>query len=236
MNKNEIKIPIAEIMSSIEGEGDFQGKPATFIRIPGCSINCSWCDTTFAQNTKFKKYSTEYIVDKVSALQNKFVSITGGNPFENKQTYKLIQELKNSGFTISIEHPGVVKNLKYELKIIKIVDFISFDLKPPSAKVKYRIEDLINLLNSFSKKPFQFKGVIKDIEDLKFYKKKIPYLIKKVDKVNRSTFYLHPCCEENNYNNLNSNIITKVIKAISSKNSPDNIRLGCQLHKVLNVK
>ena len=95
-------LPINEIFSSFQGEGYYTGTPATFIRLQGCSMNCSWCDTKYAMEcdeTKLVKpadvilkseasetwawMTLDDIYNIVKKLGNQHVIITGGEPFEH---------------------------------------------------------------------------------------------------------------------------------------------------------
>ncbi|HHQ45091.1 MAG TPA: 7-carboxy-7-deazaguanine synthase QueE, partial [Candidatus Altiarchaeales archaeon] len=68
-----------EIFSSIQGEGKFMGIPQVFIRLAGCNLSCSWCDTPQSKGGG-KEMSVETVVSEVELLGIKSVCITGGEP------------------------------------------------------------------------------------------------------------------------------------------------------------
>lgn len=156
---------IAEIYAGIEGEGSRIGNPQTFIRLQGCKVGCTWCDTKYAQDEKLgEEKKIDEIVQEVEKIGLGSVSITGGNPLEQaEQLLDLIKVLNKKKFHISIEATGQ----EFNKSIFDIVDFISCDIKPPSSKVK---ADLSNIENIFSKYDYksQFKIVVADKKDLDF--------------------------------------------------------------------
>ena len=75
-----IKYTLNEMFHTIQGEGAWQGTPATFIRLQGCNVGCSWCDTksTWGKGEGSEKLTADQIVDK--GIYHKHVVITGGEP------------------------------------------------------------------------------------------------------------------------------------------------------------
>ncbi|MDR3539873.1 MAG: 7-carboxy-7-deazaguanine synthase QueE [Desulfosporosinus sp.] len=77
---NKVLYPIIEIFNSIQGEGFHMGKGTTFIRVAGCNLRCSWCDTQNSFDlSKAQWLSAEEIVDQTQILHHHVV-ITGGEP------------------------------------------------------------------------------------------------------------------------------------------------------------
>lgn len=100
---------VNEIFSSIEGEGIRTGYPVTFIRLFGCNIHCSYCDTRYScVGTDFKKMSIDEIVEKVAQFGNKRVTLTGGEPLIHRDVDSLITTLWKLGYEINIETNGTV--------------------------------------------------------------------------------------------------------------------------------
>ena len=72
---------IVEIFESIQGEGDYQGTPALFIRLQGCNLRCKWCDTKYARwSQNFKHMTVEEVVERIKEYKGEFVVFTGGEP------------------------------------------------------------------------------------------------------------------------------------------------------------
>lgn len=104
---------VFSIFTSINGEVCLPGigSQCTFVRFAGCTANCPYCDSTYAAD----KFSGEImsmpdIVKKVNGLRNKNVTITGGEPFEQREALnRLIALLANRNYTISVETNGIHK-------------------------------------------------------------------------------------------------------------------------------
>ncbi len=118
---------ITEIFKSIQGEGTRAGLPCIFIRLTGCNLRCTWCDTAYAFHGG-TKYSVNEIVDKIHSLAGDtlsatgLVEITGGEPLLQPETPELAEKLLAAGYTVMIETSGerFIGNLPRE--VIKIVD------------------------------------------------------------------------------------------------------------------
>ena len=103
-------IPIVEIFYSIEGEGVRSGKVCTFIRVAGCNLRCSYCDTTYSYDeTKATQMTVDEIIEKVEFLDCPTVTITGGEPLINREVVDvLIRKLLDEGYDVNIETNGSV--------------------------------------------------------------------------------------------------------------------------------
>jgi 7-carboxy-7-deazaguanine synthase len=118
---------ITEIFKSIQGEGTRAGLPCIFVRLTGCNLRCTWCDTAYAFHGG-TKYSIEEILEKVNALAGDghqrvpLVEITGGEPLLQPETPALAQELMSVGYTVMIETSGERFVGKLPTGVIKIVD------------------------------------------------------------------------------------------------------------------
>jgi len=118
---------ITEIFKSIQGEGTRVGLPCIFIRLTGCNLRCTWCDTAYAFHGG-TKYSTDEIVEKVHSLAGgtlattRLVEITGGEPLLQPETPELAGELLEAGYTVMIETSGERFIGGLPRAVIKIVD------------------------------------------------------------------------------------------------------------------
>jgi 7-carboxy-7-deazaguanine synthase len=118
---------ITEIFKSIQGEGTRAGLPCIFVRLTGCNLRCTWCDTAYAFHGG-TKMSLDEILEKVNALAGApparvpLVEITGGEPLLQPETPALAEKLLAAGYTVMIETSGerFVGTLARE--VIKIVD------------------------------------------------------------------------------------------------------------------
>lgn len=95
---------VNEIFYSIQGEGRHTGMPAVFLRLAGCSMGCSFCDTKYAFQTGEEMNSLQVLV-AVAEYPCKTVVITGGEPTE-QDLPALISALKSAGYCIHLETNG----------------------------------------------------------------------------------------------------------------------------------
>ncbi|MDK3157634.1 7-carboxy-7-deazaguanine synthase QueE [Kamptonema cortianum] len=101
------KLRIAEIFSSIQGEGSLVGVPSVFVRVSGCNLRCVWCDTPYASwNPEGPVMDVNEVVDAVLAADLSHVVITGGEPMLFDSTCELAQLLRDAGQHITIETAG----------------------------------------------------------------------------------------------------------------------------------
>lgn len=108
---------VVEIFNSIEGEGIRAGYPCTFIRLFGCNLNCSYCDSRYAcveekeSSDKFISYapsvmSIPEIMEQVDRLDCMRVTVTGGEPLIHPGIDKLLQALIDGGYEVNVETNG----------------------------------------------------------------------------------------------------------------------------------
>ena len=103
------KLPLVEDFYSIQGEGYHTGKPAYFIRLGGCDIACSWCDTKFAWDPQIHPLvETDFIVNKAQTFVAGSIVVTGGEPLMWNLDY-LCSELKKHNIQTFLETSGTHK-------------------------------------------------------------------------------------------------------------------------------
>jgi len=125
---------ITEIFKSIQGEGTRAGLPCIFVRLTGCNLRCTWCDTAYAFHggTKMSVAEVATRVDQLagripddtgnSAFAVALVELTGGEPLLQEEIYPLAEQLLNLGYTVMIETSGERFIGKLPREVIKIVD------------------------------------------------------------------------------------------------------------------
>ena len=86
---------VVEIFSSINGEGTRAGQLAVFVRMQGCNLDCTYCDTKWAneEDAIFNWTSTEEIVELLRSMEIKNVTITGGEPLLQENIQELLEAL-----------------------------------------------------------------------------------------------------------------------------------------------
>lgn len=129
---------IIEIFDSIDGEGIRTGQPATFIRLAGCNLRCSYCDTVyslFGEETpcEYTEMTMEEVISKVNT-KYKRITLTGGEPLVHKESNELVTKLIEMGCEVNIETNGAVDIVEF-LKNVPKSDklFFTIDYKLPSS-------------------------------------------------------------------------------------------------------
>ncbi len=100
-----MSLRVHEIFASIQGESTFAGLPCAFLRLSGCNLACSWCDTRYASDTFFEMTVAE-AVDALAAYGLPLVELTGGEPLLQPETPALAAALADAGFTVLVETNG----------------------------------------------------------------------------------------------------------------------------------
>lgn len=99
---------VAEIFSSLQGEGKHQGLPTTFVRCAGCNLSCSWCDTPYAR-AGGRLLPVDAVLEEVRQKQISHLCLTGGEPLlQEVEALELVQCLAREGYSIEIETNGTI--------------------------------------------------------------------------------------------------------------------------------
>jgi len=133
---------VNEIFVSLQGESTFAGVPCIFIRLTGCNLRCTYCDTRYAFS-EGKDVSIPQILEKVELLSapwRKFltekngklpiVEVTGGEPLVQNETPQLLRTLCDNGYTVLLETNGSFPLDSIDSRVRKIID-----IKVPSSGV-----------------------------------------------------------------------------------------------------
>ena len=114
---------VSEIFLSIQGESTYAGLPCIFVRLAGCNLNCTWCDTTYANTgTDEREVTLDGIVKEVGDYKCGLVEITGGEPMLQADTPALTERLLEDGYDVLIETNGSVDLSALDDRIVKVVD------------------------------------------------------------------------------------------------------------------
>lgn len=114
-------LTISEIFHSIQGESSYAGLPCVFVRLTGCDLRCSWCDTPYAF-TGGTKMSVDDVVAAVERTGCRLVEITGGEPLLQADVYALMATLREAGLTVLLETGGHIPIDRVPAGIVRIVD------------------------------------------------------------------------------------------------------------------
>jgi 7-carboxy-7-deazaguanine synthase len=122
-------LKINEIFYSIQGESSFAGERCVFVRLTGCNLRCTYCDTEYAFYDGFDM-SVDEIVNKVASYNCDVVEITGGEPLLQNEVHSLMTKLCDKGFTVLIETSGSLSIKNVDKRVVNVLDF-----KTPSSKM-----------------------------------------------------------------------------------------------------
>lgn len=98
---------ITEIFHSIQGESTYAGQPCVFVRLTGCPLRCTWCDTEYAFYGGQELSDTD-ILARIRAFDCSLVEVTGGEPLAQPGCFPFISKLCDAGYTVLIETSGAI--------------------------------------------------------------------------------------------------------------------------------
>ncbi len=201
---------VSEIFGSIQGEGLHQGEPTIFIRLAGCSLRCSFCDTKSAWKGG-RHISVQGVLEEVTRIHKAFpaswVCLTGGEPFE-QEIRGLVRLLKKQKFRVQIETNG----RRY---IPLSADWVTISPKPP--RYFYRSE--------FRRRAKEVKFVVTrdlDVDIIARFRKEFPA---------KTPILLQP--QSNASWSMKKGL--ELMYSCLMKNLP-NVKISIQLHKILGIK
>lgn len=127
---------VIEIFESIEGEGKRAGIPCTFVRLAGCNLRCSYCDTTYSYSDEGAITMTpKQIVDKCFDFGPSKVTVTGGEPLIHENINELLNLLVDEGFEVNVETNGSVELPNVDTRHPCSDLFYTIDYKCPSSEM-----------------------------------------------------------------------------------------------------
>lgn len=152
MNNNG-PLLINEIFCSIQGESTHAGKPCVFVRLTGCDLRCSYCDTAYAFQ-EGTPMDIPAILGRVNSFGCFLVEITGGEPLLQPGVFDLMTRLCDHGFSVLLETGGSKPLTGVDPRVMKIVD-----MKCPSSGMENRnYYDNLSVLNPQDELKFVIAG------------------------------------------------------------------------------
>lgn len=147
---------ITEIFHSIQGESTWAGLPCTFVRLTGCPLRCTWCDTAYAFHGG-ERMTFDAILEEVGRHPTRLVEVTGGEPLAHPGAFPLTDRLLAEGYTVLVETSGAFPVEDLDARVHKIMD-----LKCPGSgeSARNRWENLDHLTGRD-----EIKFVLKDRTD-----------------------------------------------------------------------
>ena len=114
---------LIEIYKSVQGESSFAGRPCIFVRLAGCNLRCSWCDSEYTFKGGYKLSEDEVVSEIEKLAPVKLVEFTGGEPLlQERELIPLMQRLLDSGYELMIETSGERPLDHVPVAVHKIVD------------------------------------------------------------------------------------------------------------------
>ena len=112
---------VTEIFRSIQGESTHAGRPCAFVRLTGCPMRCTWCDSEYTF-TGGERVSIEDVMRQVRAYGCQLVEVTGGEPLAQEGAFELIRRLCDEGFEVLVETGGYVSTEGVDARAKVILD------------------------------------------------------------------------------------------------------------------
>ncbi len=158
------KLRITEIFASVQGESTRVGLPTVFVRLTGCPLRCTWCDTAYAFQGGENR-SVQAVVEEVASHRLRHVCVTGGEPLAQKACLSLLSALCDAGYSVSLETSGALDISAVDPRVSRIVDLKA----PGSGEVaKNRFDNIAHL-----KPDDEVKIVLADAADYAWAKERI---------------------------------------------------------------
>jgi 7-carboxy-7-deazaguanine synthase len=205
-------LKVNEIFYSIQGESSYAGRPCVFVRLTGCNLRCSYCDTRYAYE-EGEDLEVDAIVDRVRSYRCPLVELTGGEPLMQAETPMLVTRLLDDGCEVLLETNGSHGIGGIDRRCVRIIDIKC----PSSGQAEHN--DLGNLARLTEKDELKF--VIGTREDYEYAKRTLGLVGSKQPGAHRTHF--SPVFGELAPETLAGWILEDGLK----------VRLHLQLHKII---
>ena len=204
------RLRVTEIFHSLQGEARDAGRPTVFVRLTGCPLRCTYCDTAYAfsggQNLNLSE-----IMARVAGFAPRYVTVTGGEPLAQKSCLTLLRALCDAGYEVSLETGGALDIGAVDARVKRIVDIKT----PASGEAARNRWENIALLTSHD----EIKFVLCDHSDYQWAKQ----ILQQHDLAKKCEVLFSPA-----HGTLDA---TRLADWIVQDNLP--VRMQIQLHKLL---
>lgn len=205
-----VQLRISEIFFSLQGETTRVGLPTVFVRLTGCPLRCTYCDTAYAFSGG-ENMSIGAILQRVAEFSPAYVTVTGGEPLAQKTCPRLLQALCDAGYQVSLETGGALDIGVVDARVMRVVDIKT----PASGEEAKNCWENLSLLTSHD----EIKFVLCDEQDYVWAQN----ILRKYNLNEKCTVLFSPAHGE-----LNA---TQLAEWILRDRLP--VRLQVQLHKLL---
>ena len=134
---------VSEVFYSLQGEASRIGLPTVFVRLTGCPLRCTWCDTTYSF-TGGEAASIESVLAEVAKYPARQVCVTGGEPLSQKECLPLLVALCDAGYDVSLETSGALDVSAVDPRVSRIMDLKA----PDSGEVGRNLWSNLDCLNA----------------------------------------------------------------------------------------
>lgn len=208
--KSDDALRITEIFYSLQGESTSAGLPTVFIRLTGCPLRCQYCDTTYAF-TGGQWMSIDDVVSTVKQYDTPWITVTGGEPLAQKNCLRLLTQLCDSGYKVSLETSGALPVNDVDQRVVKVMDLKT----PGSGEVDRNLLENLKYITPQD----QIKFVVCDEPDYHWVKD----IIKEQGLTEKCEVLISP-----SYGQIEASTLAEWILRDSLQ-----VRFQLQLHKVL---
>jgi 7-carboxy-7-deazaguanine synthase len=115
-------VRVFEIFASIQGESTRAGLPCSFVRLAGCPLRCSYCDTVGAREAEGREMGVDQVVERVLELGHGLVEVTGGEPLYQPAAASLVAALCDAGLEVLLETSGAVSTAGLDPRVHVVLD------------------------------------------------------------------------------------------------------------------
>ncbi len=119
MQKDTLRL--TEIFYSLQGEARTAGLPTVFVRLTGCPLRCHYCDTAYAF-TGGEIHHLDAILEQIASYRPRHICVTGGEPLAQPNCLKLLEQLCDAGYEVSLETSGALDVSGVDGRVSKVVD------------------------------------------------------------------------------------------------------------------
>ena len=204
------QLRITEIFYSLQGETSRVGLPTIFVRLTGCPLRCSYCDTAYAFSGG-RNMTVARILTEVARFHARHVTVTGGEPLAQKNSLPLLSALCDAGYEVSLETSGALDVSSVDVRVMKVLDIKT----PASGEVKKNLWSNLTSLQAHD----EIKFVICDESDYIWAKQ----VLSERDLANKCAVLFSPAQDQ-----LSPTLLADWILRDSLP-----VRLQVQLHKLL---
>jgi 7-carboxy-7-deazaguanine synthase len=183
---------VVELFHSIQGEGFLVGVPSVFIRLAGCALRCSWCDTAYAwSETSGTTYTIVQLLHEVSRYRARHVVITGGEPLVDAHMrprqglHDLVHGLRERGKHITIETAGLAYVSALECDLMSISPKLQMVRASDGPTMSENVRTLRRLVDAYD---YQLKFVMENSSDIDT----VQHILQELGHVNMEKVMLMP--------------------------------------------